>query len=411
MKKKFGLFLGFMFLILVAFKANTVYAVNYVPKKDYSNNLVAQYKFEETSGNTCIDSKGNYNGTYYNTTSVIGIAGNAIQFNGNTADSRIEFTSKVIPEGRKSIKFKIKTNFINTSDSYMFSTMRDLNTNSIGIGISVTKNGYINFALWNRDNTSIGFALKNGFDIRDGNWHDVLCTWTGDTQVDGVKVYIDNIAIPKNIGTSKINDTAYTNNFVIGRQPIDTNVADRRFVGQLDEIEIYNEVVEYEIKAESISLDKTSLNLLEGTTEKLTATVLPEDATNKKVVWTSSDSSVAVVDENGNVVAIKEGQAVITATTTDGTNLTATCNVTVTKPVTNWVNMEITMTNGQNKKYNLPMVEVDKFINWYIQRTAGVGKPFYEFAKTTDIAPFIKKTEYVIFDKISSFEINEYKVQ
>ncbi|WP_055665734.1 Ig-like domain-containing protein [Desnuesiella massiliensis] len=163
--------------------------------------------------------------------------------------------------------------------------------------------------------------------------------------------------------------------------------------------------------AESISLDKTSLNMLEGTTEKLTATVLPENTTNKKVTWTSSDSSVAFVDENGNVVAIKEGQAIITATTTDGTNLTATCNVTVTKPVTNWANLEITMTNGQIKKYNLPMVEVDKFINWYIQRVAGTGKPFYEFVKTTDIAPFIKKTEYIIFDKISSFEVNEYKVQ
>lgn len=165
------------------------------------------------------------------------------------------------------------------------------------------------------------------------------------------------------------------------------------------------------ILAESISLDKTSLTLLEGTSEKLTATVLPEDATNKKVIWSSSDPSVAVVDENGNVIAIKEGQAVITATTTDSINLTATCNVTVTKPVTNWANLEITMTNGQIKKYNLPMVEVDKFINWYIQRVAGAGKPFYGFVKTTDIAPFINKTEYIIFDKISSFEINEYKVQ
>lgn len=69
------------------------------------------------------------------------------------------------------------------------------------------------------------------------------------------------------------------------------------------------------------------------------------------------------------------------------------------------------MTNGQIKKYNLPMVEVDKFINWYIQRVAGTGKSFYEFVKTTDIAPFIKKTEYIVFDNISSFEVNEYKVQ
>ena len=82
------------------------------------------------------------------------------------------------------------------------------------------------------------------------------------------------------------------------------------------------------ILAESISLDKTSLNLLEGTSEKLTATVLPENATNKKVTWTSSDSNIATVDESGNVTAVKGGQAVITATV-EGTILTATCNVTI----------------------------------------------------------------------------------
>ena len=79
---------------------------------------------------------------------------------------------------------------------------------------------------------------------------------------------------------------------------------------------------------ESISLDKASLNMLEGATEKIIATIFPEDAVNKKVIWMSSDSTIATVDENGNVTAIKSGQVVITATA-EATNIIATCNVAV----------------------------------------------------------------------------------
>ena len=61
----------------------------------------------------------------------------------------------------------------------------------------------------------------------------------------------------------------------------------------------------------------------------LTATVLPETATNKSVTWTSSNEAVATVDANGVVTAIALGEAVIAATTTDGSDLSASCQVTV----------------------------------------------------------------------------------
>lgn len=84
------------------------------------------------------------------------------------------------------------------------------------------------------------------------------------------------------------------------------------------------------IEATGIELDKTSLTLVEGSSEKITAIITPDDTTDKGVVWTSSDASVATVDLEGNVTAVSEGEAIITATTTDGSNLSATCNVTVT---------------------------------------------------------------------------------
>ena len=78
-----------------------------------------------------------------------------------------------------------------------------------------------------------------------------------------------------------------------------------------------------------VSLDKTSLDLIEGGTETLTATVSPDNATNKKVSWKSSDTAVATVDDNGKVTAVKAGSATITVTADGGK--TATCSVKVTE--------------------------------------------------------------------------------
>jgi uncharacterized protein YjdB len=78
------------------------------------------------------------------------------------------------------------------------------------------------------------------------------------------------------------------------------------------------------IPVTGVSLNKTSMALLIGGTEKLTATVSPSNATNKNVTWSSSNSSVATVDSNGNVSAIKVGTAIITVTAEDG-GKTATC--------------------------------------------------------------------------------------
>ena len=79
-----------------------------------------------------------------------------------------------------------------------------------------------------------------------------------------------------------------------------------------------------------VTLDKTELTLIEGETADLVATVTPDDADNKNVIWSSSDESIATVDQDGKVTAVKEGVAVITVTTEDG-GKTATCEVTIKK--------------------------------------------------------------------------------
>ena len=83
----------------------------------------------------------------------------------------------------------------------------------------------------------------------------------------------------------------------------------------------------------NITLNNNSLTLEEGQTVQLTASVLPEQAHNKAIQWSSSNTSVATVDSNGYVTAIKQGSAVIYAKSTDGSDVSAQCTVKVIKLV------------------------------------------------------------------------------
>jgi hypothetical protein len=86
------------------------------------------------------------------------------------------------------------------------------------------------------------------------------------------------------------------------------------------------------VDATGITLNKTTDTLTLGqestATDTLAAIITPSNVTNKNVNWKSSDGSIVGVN-NGKITAIKAGTAVITATTTDGTNLSVSCTVTV----------------------------------------------------------------------------------
>ena len=85
-------------------------------------------------------------------------------------------------------------------------------------------------------------------------------------------------------------------------------------------------VMEKAVAVTSITLNKSSFTLTEGNTETLVATVKPDNATDKTVTWTSSNTAVATVDAGGKVTAVKNGSATITA---KAGNVTTTCSVTV----------------------------------------------------------------------------------
>ena len=96
------------------------------------------------------------------------------------------------------------------------------------------------------------------------------------------------------------------------------------------------------VHVSSVSLNETTLDLLTGDRATLTATVLPSNASDKTISWSSSNENVATV-KNGKVTAISAGQATITVTTKDG-GLTASCIVSVTQ--------KIVPVNGVSLNYN-----------------------------------------------------------
>ncbi len=97
------------------------------------------------------------------------------------------------------------------------------------------------------------------------------------------------------------------------------------------------------INVASVTLDKTELNLTEGDTANLIATVNPSDATDKTLSWTCSDESVATVSANGDVKAMKAGTATIIVSSTNGK--TATCNVNVVAKIIEVVSVTLDKTS------------------------------------------------------------------
>ena len=125
----------------------------------------------------------------------------------------------------------------------------------------------------------------------------------------------------------------------------------------------FGNIVEMEteaVLAESIKLNVTTVGLNEGATLQLSATVQPEDCDNKTVLWSSDNPSVATVDSNGLVTAHSVGTATITATTTDGSNLSTTCTVTL---------LPVGVKGDVNGDSNISISDVTKLIDYLLSGT------------------------------------------
>lgn len=124
------------------------------------------------------------------------------------------------------------------------------------------------------------------------------------------------------------------------------------------------------ILTEAISLSDSTVQLKLGETKALTAIVLPENATDKSVAWTSSDETIAKVDSEGNVTAMNLGKAMIMATAQDRSGISAACQVTVVPILTEEIALSDSaaqMKPGETKDLTatvLPENATDKNVTW-----------------------------------------------
>lgn len=127
-----------------------------------------------------------------------------------------------------------------------------------------------------------------------------------------------------------------------------------------------------EIPVSSVSISQSTAEMIEGETVQLIATVLPNDATNKTVVWASSKQSVATVTDSGLVTAIAAGTTIITASS--GIKI-ATCSVTVIVPVSSVSLNKTNLSLIKGENHNLwatvkPDNATDKTVTWTSSNTS-----------------------------------------
>lgn len=147
-------------------------------------------------------------------------------------------------------------------------------------------------------------------------------------------VYPANAANKKLIWTSSNDDVAMVTDegFVLamaeGEADITATSAENSSIKAVCHIKVENEK-EPVVTIVGIKFEESSVTISMGDTKKLNVIFNPVDATNKQLEWKSTKTSVVDVDQEGNIIGVSEGKAIITAKTTDGSNLTINCVVTV----------------------------------------------------------------------------------
>lgn len=127
----------------------------------------------------------------------------------------------------------------------------------------------------------------------------------------------------------------------------------------------------------------------EGSTETLTATITPNNATNQNVTWESSNPSVATVDESGKVTAIAPGEATITATAQSDKTKSVTCTVTVHTATTITTQPQsVSVTEGQSATFSVAASGDNLRYQWQINS----GNGWSDITGATDASYTIDRT-------------------
>lgn len=158
----------------------------------------------------------------------------------------------------------------------------------------------------------------------------------------------------------------------------------------------------------NITLNSNEINLNQGGTFKLDATVNPSNASNKNIKWISANESIATVDQSGNVTADVAGTTYISAVSADG-KVIATCTVNVSKPVvTKPAKVKIKSAKKKGKKVTLKWKKISDAAGYVVYMKTNSGK--FKAVKTVKKAKTVKAVISLKKGNKYSFKIRAYKL-
>ena len=166
--------------------------------------------------------------------------------------------------------------------------------------------------------------------------------------------------------------------------------------------------IEVETPVTNITLNSNEINLNQGGTFKLDATVNPSNASNKNIKWISANESIATVDQSGNVTADVAGTTYISAVSADG-KVVATCTVNVSKPVvTKPAKVKIKSAKKKGKKVTLKWKKLSDAAGYVVYMKTNSGK--FKDVKTVKKAKKVKAVISLKKGNKYSFKIRAYKL-
>lgn len=154
------------------------------------------------------------------------------------------------------------------------------------------------------------------------------------------------------------------------------------------------------VKVSDVELNESEMTLNEGQSATLKATITPDTANNTTLSWTSSNEAVATVTQDGKVTAISKGMAVITAKSTDDSNVSASCTVNVVRLVSS-IQIDpttVTLKVGEQatiNAYALPADATNPTLNWssYNSTVASVENGVVTAIKEGSTIIFVETTD------------------
>ncbi|MGC6175512.1 LamG-like jellyroll fold domain-containing protein [Lacrimispora sp. 38-1] len=372
---------------------------------------IHEYNFDSDDGSSVFDAirENAVDGIAYgenNTTFVTGYngIGKARKFGGR--NDYITMSEGVFEKAKpRSIRFKVKKDQKPTTRTETI--MSTQSTDGGGTFIGILDTGIL--AIYTGHP---GYSVKTPKSICDGQWHDILftCDYTG---LREVKLYVDDMVNPVAKGVSQ---GYFSDEYILSIGRADTILDDGKFKGYLDDIKFYNKIV---IPGSTIP-DTSNLKATAGNSKVDLSWNSVTDATSYIVKRSTTAGGPYTTIATGITGTTYTDTGVTNGTTyyyvvtaiingSEGWNsneASATPQASTDQPTGNKALLVISMVTGERKEYEMTADKINNFVTWYNSKAA--SSPTYVIEKEYNKASFTARKDYIAYEQISNFEVNEY---